>query len=432
MPSLAAGYGEKTITPPLGLELSGYGFYLERRAEGVLDDLKVRAVVISDGSLRFTLISLDLVGLTVAFADALRREAAAAVGISPQNILLACTHTHTGPATQPLRGIGEVDEEYLATLPAAVSGAAAAAADDVREADFVFSAEALEPIGYNRRKATFDGIDPYLRAASFVRSDGEILLLNYACHAVTMGRIPSVSADWPGAAVRAVEGRGRRRAIVFQGFCGDIDPVTNLNKWGAGTKEDLAMYGEIVASRAIKSLERAREAGRTRDAGMRHSGTASLLRVTQTRIRVPLSVPPRDRIGDTAALFLKYNSGFPLSDRFAAEWTAAAAENHARLAAHPFVDGVPIQAITFGGLKLIALPGEVFSSYSLDLGRDFPGVFTVGYANGNIGYLPSRSAFDEPGDYACACAPMFYTIFPFTRDLPEIILGAARDVLRSL
>ena len=30
--SLQAGYGEKTITPPLGTDLAGFGFYLDRRA----------------------------------------------------------------------------------------------------------------------------------------------------------------------------------------------------------------------------------------------------------------------------------------------------------------------------------------------------------------------------------------------------------------
>jgi hypothetical protein len=437
---LSAGYGEKVITPPLGVELSGYGFYLERRAEGILDDLKARAIVLAEGAAtRLALVSLDLVGLTVAFADGLRRDAAAALDMPTRNVLISCTHTHTGPATQPLRGIGEVDEAYMATLSGAVSAAVVAAARDMRVARLAFAAEAIEPIGYNRREKNFAGIDPFLRTARLARGgqdEGDIFLLNYACHAVTMGRIPKVSADWPGAAVSALERRGHR-AVVFQGFCGDIDPVTNLNRWGAGTREDLALYGEIIAARAEKAVALARQDVDPQDAGSEATGVTSrqtppLLRSAEMRLRVPLAVPSRDRIEETAALFLRYNSGFPLSERFAAEWTAAAHGNHEALAASPFVDDVPIQAMAIGGMKLLAIPGEVFSSYSLDLGKDRPGLFTVGYANGNIGYLPSRSAFDEPGDYACACAPMFYTVFPFTRDLPAIILDAARKVLRSL
>ena len=178
---LSAGNGERVITPPLGVELSGYGFYLERRAEGVLDDLKARAIVLSDGALRLALVGLDLVGLTVAFADGLRRDAAAALDIPCRNVLISCTHTHTGPATQPLRGIGEVDEAYMATLSGAVSAAVVAAARDMRGARLTFAAEAIEPIGYNRRKKNFDGIDPFLRAARLARGgqgEGDIFLLN--------------------------------------------------------------------------------------------------------------------------------------------------------------------------------------------------------------------------------------------------------------
>jgi len=42
MKKLMAGYGEKIITPPLGIELTGYGFYLERKANYINVILKVR------------------------------------------------------------------------------------------------------------------------------------------------------------------------------------------------------------------------------------------------------------------------------------------------------------------------------------------------------------------------------------------------------
>jgi hypothetical protein len=416
---LLAGYGEKTITPPLGLELSGYGFYLDRCAESVLDDLKVRAVFLDGGTSRIVLISFDLIGFTVAFADRLRAAVSRKLKIPPANITLACTHTHTGPATQPLPGIGEMDDRYMKTLPAAAQAAAAAAAADAREAEFSSAAEAIEPIGYNRRSGNFDGIDPYLKVASFTRPDGRIFLLNYACHAVVVGRKPLVSADWPGAAVRALEARGHR-AAVLQGFCGDIDPVTNLNRWGEGTPEDLKLYGEILAGRAVKS------------AGLSPRIKKVSLRTAEKRIRIPLDVPAREEIEARAAFFLEKNAGFPMADRYADEWARTAREKYAGLAAKPYVDNVPVQALSIGGLRIIALPGEVFSAYSLMLAREFPFLLTAGYANGNAGYLPSGSAFEDPQDYASVFAPMFYTIFPFRRDLPLLLVGTARELLSTV
>ncbi|MGA2533011.1 MAG: hypothetical protein ABSG19_08235 [Candidatus Aminicenantales bacterium] len=403
----------------MGLELSGYGFYLNRRAESVLDDLKVRAIVLKSGNSRLVLMSFDLIGFALDFGERLRRAVSRKLDVPVANILLACTHTHTGPATQPLPGIGEADDHYMKSLAAAAQSAAAAAAADVRRAGFSFAAEAIEPIGFNRRAGSFDGIDPFLKVAVLTRNDGRIFLLNYACHAVVVGRKPVVSADWPGAAVRALESRGHR-AIVFQGFCGDIDPVTNLNRWGEGTPGDLELYGEILADRAVK-------AGRLAPATEKPA-----LRSVERRIRLPLAVPPRDEIEGRAAFFLKKNGSFPRADRFAGEWARAAVERHGELAAKPYLDNVPVQAMSIGGLKIIALPGEVFSAYSLILKREFPALITAGYANGNAGYLPSGSAFEDPEDYASVFAPMFYTVFPFRPDLPLVLVGTARELLSAL
>ncbi len=69
MPDMQVGYGEQVITPPLGVELTGYGYYLERRAEEVADDLKVRALYISQGQDAVILISCDLLSLSVEFPD---------------------------------------------------------------------------------------------------------------------------------------------------------------------------------------------------------------------------------------------------------------------------------------------------------------------------------------------------------------------------
>jgi hypothetical protein len=417
--ALLAGYGERTITPPLGTELSGYGFYLNRRAESVLDPLKVRALALRSPEKTLILIAADLIGFAVDFSDGLRRTVSRIAKTPFENVLLACTHTHTGPATQPLPGIGDVDAAYMGTLSDAVSGAAADAQADVRQAEFSSGIEALEPIGYNRRSGNFEGIDPYLRVAAFTRADGKIFLLNYACHAVVVGRKPLVSADWPGAVVRALEARGHR-AVLFQGFCGDIDPVTNLNRWGEGTSEDLELYAEILAGRALKI-----------DRLATRSSSPSLQSV-EKRIRVPLDIPAARDIEGRAAFFLEKNAGFPLADRFAGEWAKTARERHSELAARPYLDNVPLQAISIGGLKLIAFPGEVFAAYSLMLKKEFPSLFTAGYANGNIGYLPSASAFDDPHDYAGVFAPMFYTVFPFKPEIAPLLVRAARELLTSL
>ena len=67
---MLAGFGKSNVTPDLGLELTGYGYYLERKALSVRDELFVRAVAIENGDTRLMLISHDV---SAAMPDALRR-----------------------------------------------------------------------------------------------------------------------------------------------------------------------------------------------------------------------------------------------------------------------------------------------------------------------------------------------------------------------
>jgi hypothetical protein len=60
-----AGFAKVPITPPLGVELAGYGVYLGRRATEVHDDLFARALALEDDEgERVLLLSLDLLGLS--------------------------------------------------------------------------------------------------------------------------------------------------------------------------------------------------------------------------------------------------------------------------------------------------------------------------------------------------------------------------------
>ena len=96
--ALLTGYGEKIITPPLGTDLTGFGFYLDRRTNSILDDLKTRALFLKDGERVLLLIVCDLLGLTVPFTDKIRARLAHELAIPGENILLACTQTHSGIA----------------------------------------------------------------------------------------------------------------------------------------------------------------------------------------------------------------------------------------------------------------------------------------------------------------------------------------------
>jgi len=78
---LQAGYGETDLTPPLGTDLAGFGFYLDRRATVVRDRLKTRSLCLQGKEETILILSLDLLSLSVDFADRCRRQISRETGI---------------------------------------------------------------------------------------------------------------------------------------------------------------------------------------------------------------------------------------------------------------------------------------------------------------------------------------------------------------
>ena len=419
MSFLRAGYGETIITPPPGTDLTGFGFYLDRKAEKVLDNLKVRALYLKDHKERALIISCDLLGLSVARSDRIRHQLGAVLGLPTRYILLCCTHTHSGPATESMTGLGRVNWDYVGLLPEAIASAAGQAASSSGEAEFGFASEAVEPIGFNRRKRNFEEIDPWLKVGVFRFKDRRLFLLNYACHAVTLGPTNAVSADWPGALVREIESRGDH-CLFLQGFCGDIDPVAYLNRRLGATADDLALYGRILASRARKAADLAA------------FEKEPDLKSAAARIRLPLLVPARAELKKEADAAVESNREFPRVRSFIRNWRERAEKKHGEFRKSPWMEGIPIHAMRIGSLKILGFPGEVFCAYGLKLRRSWPSLMTAGYADGDIGYIPTRQTYATPGDYACYFAPKFYALFPFSPAIETIILRESRNVLARL
>ncbi|MFA5646580.1 MAG: neutral/alkaline non-lysosomal ceramidase N-terminal domain-containing protein [Candidatus Ratteibacteria bacterium] len=421
MANLFVGYSRESLTPPLGVDLAGYGFYLNRKASRVHDDLYVRTILFRSGDTTIALISCDLIGFTVEQSDTIRQNVAKECGSSMDHVLLSCTHTHTGPATMPMEGLGNIDSSYFSMIPDRILHSVRAAKEDLEQSELSYGIGIVEPIGYNRRNQTFDPIDSSLSVMHVHRNTCDIYLLGYGCHAVVLGSVSMVSADWPGAVVKAFEDSGSR-ALVFQGFCGDINPVTTLNPgWGGGDQEDLALYGKILFHRTLKIL------------GQSRREKTITLHAKEKRISLPLTSVTEEMVEETKNRWISTYHDNPGIIRFIKGWSLAAHQALRSGSTSPCVENVPIQAIAIAGYKIIGLPGEVFSSYGPALRKKEPMLATFGFANGNIGYLPRKSDYQRKEDYACYQAPKFYNfLFPFTAEVEEILMTASEEVLALL
>lgn len=416
---LSAGYGEIVITPPPGLDLTGYGFYLDRKGENVLDDLKIRVLYLLDGENKLILASFDLIGFSVEFADNLRVDIANREDIDVKNVLIACTHTHSGPAVQKLRGLGEVDSDYTKGIIEKLRTAVEMAGKDIKDVDVSYHSEIVEPIGFNRRLRKFDPIDPKLNVLIFKGDDRKIYLVNYACHPVVLGRTNSISADWAGRLISNIEKNGGK-ALFFQGFCGDIDPVTNMNRWGEGTEEDIEFLGYILSKRIFKAERYARHISNP------------VLKTCEKRIKLPLQVPSEEKLRQEADYWLDIFKDNMNARRFIEDWLEEAESNYERFKNNPYIENVPVQGISIGDVKIIGIPGEVFCEYGLKLKERSSPLFTFGYSNGLTGYIPVKDAYRDRGDYACYQAPKIFNVFSFSQEINDLLLEEATDVLEKI
>ncbi|MER3404539.1 MAG: hypothetical protein C4289_04700 [Chloroflexota bacterium] len=160
---LRAGAACLDITPPLGTPLRG--FFHERRARAVHDPLYVRSLALEQDGAGIVMAICDLIGVRRAYLDRARARIAETVGLSPERVLIACTHTHTGPVLkQSLVGayIMPPDQqarvvEYTAELQGKVVAVIGNALKDLAPARPAFGSGAAH-FGVNRRQITPKGV----------------------------------------------------------------------------------------------------------------------------------------------------------------------------------------------------------------------------------------------------------------------------------
>jgi hypothetical protein len=103
--------------------------------------------------------------------------------------------------------------------------------------------------------------------------------------------------------------------------------------------------------------------------------------------------------------FSRYYRRFPGTARFAREWKDRALKRRMEVRRNPFLDNVPIQLLSIGDLNIVSLPGEVFCEIGLELQARTPNIWAIGYGNGTIGYIPTRSAYRRPAELRVLLCP---------------------------
>ncbi len=405
---LKAGFARLDVTPPLGSYLSGYPNV--RLAETIHDPLYANAVVFADGKKTIALISLDQVGLRIPKSEYYRCLIAERNHLDFDSVLLACTHTHTGPAVED--GSFPDDLDYNEMLGKRLADTVTLAIQDLQPASLRCGTAKAENIAFIRRFRMKDGStatnpgrhnpnidhpigepDEDVQVVRIVRENAkDILMVNFQVHPDVVG-IHAVSADWPGVVRTTVEAAlGDVHCIFFNGAEGDTNHAdVNAAPWDPNRGVDHAIHmGHTIAGAVLSICDKCVPM------------EGEKIDYLTTTIEVPLNVPTPEEIPWAENVVNAFNEGRGnevSSGPMGGPIAFYSAQRILNLKDSPATMQMRINALRFGDIAITGAPGEPFT----DVGRNtksrspFAMTFYCCCCNGCESYYPNASAFAEGG-----------------------------------
>lgn len=407
------GYSAVDITPSLGVELCGYGYFLGRRAEGVMDHLYARAVSFRQDEKTMLLINCDLVGLTQEVIDDIKEHLSKELGLDKESIMISCTHTHTGPATGVLIGCGETDDSYMASLPGLLIQAGRDAYESMRETNEIkYLNIPIDPIGFNRVDKN-GPVNHYLKGLTFYFDGGRPLaIVHNACHPVILGPLKDISADYPGRVVKSLSDNGYD-GLFINGFCGDIDPVSNLEGWGSGNSKTINEYGKRIANAFLNKI----------------NDCTSLDSEEIDAFEIPIVLELQHY--DDAKIDREFNFYREKNNKVVEIW-AEMMKEYLKTAENPYVERMVVQIFRIGNILFVGFPGEAFTELGVIISELLPdyNIITLGNCNSTMRYIPTKEDIINRG-YAGLTSCFIYSRFPLVPGEGERLAHMAADGIKA-
>jgi len=237
-----AGEGVLEITPPLGIEMAGYHKAPgnERRITGIRQPTFARALVLRLGRIEVAIVSLEVIGVSCAFAQRAQKLAARKTGIPAANIHLCATHSHSTPALRFMRQWGAMFGRCIGILsPAKVVEAVELGPSETLPGGHVCGQRSrcrrqLQSDLQNwKTDEKFDQnprtnerwLDTSLHALYFLREKPRSSLVWYHFSRTPVCYSDSQAGpDWPGSGVSKAPDRDGLNPAYLQGHAGDVNP----------------------------------------------------------------------------------------------------------------------------------------------------------------------------------------------------------------
>jgi hypothetical protein len=375
-------------------------------APGQEAELRAAALVLEAGE-RVCFVSCDSM---IVPADVLAQvvDQVVAQGLVPfPNLLICATHTHHAPCTIDILGCTR-DEGFCARLQAAIVDAiteACRALDDPigSDVELLFAESQEATVGSNSRYLLKDGTvawyaypwdavvrptgpyDPDLPVLSVRRLDGTPagILFNHSVHNIGTLSKGAISPGFYGLAAQELERRHGGTALFLPGAFGSTH---NTGEFGS-TPNIHAVSATECVHRVVGAVEY----------GLRQAQSLPAMPFMALKRPFVYRLRDFDEAREEAAVRYWSETYTPGNPEATQDVFRAMREEMVPLAGEQ--REAWLQVIRLGEVALVGVPAELFASLGLEIRRRSPFRYTyvIGLANGTIGYVGDREAYELGG-----------------------------------
>lgn len=225
-----AGWGSRSITPPIGTPLAGFGDRKGKPSTGVHHEIFVKAMAVSDGTDTAVIVGADMLIVPENVAELVRVRVSKQTVLTTNEILFNASHNHSGPgAFAPGLDSRVFSGPYDPNIPDFLVRAFTEA--------IVEAYQSLEPAKvthggvnapeYIRNRTRRDGlVDSELSYMLVKQKDGDrCFLVSYSAHPTILGaNNMQFTGEYPGFLVRRITEQTGADAIYLGGSVGSMSP----------------------------------------------------------------------------------------------------------------------------------------------------------------------------------------------------------------
>ena len=410
------GTAEVDITPPIPIYLGGYG---ERQlpANKTAAPLKAQIFIISEKE-KHAIITADIIAVPHRLVKKIRQKIKVLTNISEKNIIISCSHTHSGPALRhfllnknlksnsisPIPEVMTTNSNYANWLVDSLVEGVYRAAQKMETVSLAAASTPPLDIGRSRRKPKKELSNKALILA-FKNSSQLIkgIIFNYSCHPTVLGADNlDVSPDYPGAA-RSIINKAYPGAVAgfLNGASADISTRFTRREQNLAEVKRLGylLGGEIVSN--ISNLN--------------FKNKKTKFKADQIKFKIQLRDFPSEK--KVNSMIKKYqqklknteNKGALPPEKRKLKTDLQGAEKVKKFIQlkDKLENNVELNILQFGPVDIVTIPGELFFSLGEKIKQQVAEqkIMIACYTNGYLGYIPTEKAYTE-GGYEALSTPL--------------------------